>query len=377
MTLDFDAEWNRLGTGSKKWSKYPADVLPLWVADMDFAVAPEILAALRARLDHPVLGYAAPQDSLRAQIVASMQDNYGWRIAPEAIVFLPGVEPGFNMALKAFLEPGDGVLVQTPAYSPILGAPDHWGLRRVEAPLPSDGGPIDMDRFRAAAAAARAFLFCHPHNPLGRVFSRGELIAMAAACLDAGVLILSDEIHCDLLHEARRHIPMAALDDAVAKTTITLMSASKTYNIAGLKTAFAIIPNAALRARFDAGRLGLVDSVNLMGLEATRAAYGEAGAWKAGLLAYLQANRDHLAAVIAARFPGIVMHKPQATFLAWLDCRALGRDPYALFLDHARVGLSPGAEFGEQGAGFVRLNFGCTRKTLDAALDRMEAALTV
>lgn len=374
---DFDTPIDRLNTGSNKWSKYPADVLPMWVADMDFAVAPPIVAALQKRIDHPVFGYAVARPALREQIVASMAADYGWKIAPEDIVFLPGVEPGFNMALKALLQPGDGVIVQTPVYKPLLSAAGFWGLRRIDLEIRVDEYRADMQAFRHAAKEAGAFLFCNPQNPLGKVFDRAELMELAEACLAAKTLIISDEIHCDLTFDGRRHVPMASLSKEIEQNTITLMAASKTYNISGLKTAFAIIPNKALRERVDGSRLGMVDSVNLMGLEATLAAYAECGAWRRELIQYLQGNRDWLHEAVRTRLPGIRMRKPEGTFLAWLDCAGVGlqQNPQQFFLEHAKVGLSDGEDFGAPGKGFVRLNYGCTRATLEEGIRRMEASL--
>lgn len=377
-TLAFDTVIDRLGTGSSKWSRYPADVLPMWVADMDFAAPPAVVQALQHRLTHPVLGYAVAQDRLRETIVAAMEERYGWSITPDSLVFLPGVEPGFNMALRAQLKTGDGVTVQTPMYRPILAAPGHWGLVRHDVPLvPGDRRHgLDLDALSAALDRSKAFLFCHPHNPTGRTFDRAELEAIAEACLVRDVAIISDEIHCDLLFDGRRHVPMASLSPEVAARTITLMAASKTYNIAGLKTAFAIIPDADLRARFSACRLGMVDSVNGLGLAATEAAYRDCEPWREALMAYLTANRDHLMAELARRFPSIRSIAPEATFLAWLDCAALGLpDPQAFFLSEGRVGFSAGHEFGTAYGQYVRLNFGCPRALLDDGLDRMERAL--
>ena len=374
---DFDTPVDRLNTGSNKWTKYAADVLPMWVADMDFAVAPPIVAALQKRIAHPVFGYAVARPALREQIVASMASDYGWKIAAEDIVFLPGVEPGFNMALKAMLKPGDGVIVQTPVYKPLLSAAGFWGLRRIDLEIKVNECRTDMPAFRRAAKEARAFLFCNPQNPLGKVFDRAELAELAEACLASQTLIISDEIHCDLTFDGRRHVPMASLSKEVEQNTITLMAASKTYNISGLKTAFAIIPNKAIRERVDASRLGMVDSVNLMGLEATLAAYAECGAWRGDLIRYLQSNRDWLFDAVRTRLHGVTMHKPEGTFLAWLDCSAvaLKQNPQQFFLEKARVGLSDGEDFGAPGKDFVRLNYGCTRATLEEGIRRMEASL--
>ena len=369
---------DRRGTGSSKWNRYPDDVLPLWVADMDFAVAPCIVDALRGRLDHPVFGYSVAEDSLRKRIVDRLAARHGWHVATEHLVFLPGVEPGFNMALRGLLAPGDAVAVQTPIYRPILSAPGHWNLRRLDLPLRQEHGGwhVDREQFAATVRQAGAFLLCNPHNPTGNAFTRDCLATMARACLDAGALIISDEIHCDLVFHGREHVPIASLGAEVADRAITLMAASKSFNIAGLKAAFAIIPNSALREAFNASRLGMVDSVNAFGLVATGAAFAGGQSWLTSLLGILQDNRDHLVREIASRFPQLSMTVPEATFLAWIDCRATGLEhPQRFFLDHARVGLTDGGEFGAEGEGFVRLNFGCPRATLDEALDRMHRSL--
>lgn len=377
---DFDLAPDRLETGSTKWSRYPADVLPMWIADMDFAVAPEIVSALKRRLDHPVFGYAVAKSELREQIVADLDRRFGWRIAPDDIVFLPGIEPGFNMALKASLSPGEKILIQTPMYKPILDAPSHWGLEALHVPLVRGEKGYGLDRGALAEklAGARAFLLCNPHNPTGHVYARDDLAFIAAACEAGDTLIISDEIHCDLVFDGRSHVPIASLAPEVAKRTITLMSASKTYNIPGLKTGFAIITDRKLRDAFNAARSGMVDSVNLMGLEATLAAYRDAGPWRAALLDYLQENRDHLGGALRRLIPDIRYHPPEASFLAWLDCSALGlkQRPHVFFLEEAKLGLYAGEVFGAGYEQFVRLNFGCTRATLTQAVERMAAALS-
>ncbi len=379
---DFDVPLDRTAAADcRKWNHYDPDVLPLWVADMDFAAPAPILSRLAARLAHPAFGYAAATSELIEAIVSMLETRHGWRVAPEEIVMLPGVEPGFNMALRGLLAPGDGVVLQTPVYAPLRAAPGHWGLRRIEVPLAAAGDGIAADLPALTAALAepgtRAFLLCNPHNPTGKVYAPAELAAIGEACLRHDVLIVSDEIHCDLVHDGHRHLPIGSLAPEIAARSVTLMSASKTFNIAGLKAAFAIVPDAGLRQRFVAARAGMVDSVNLMGLAASEAAFAQCETWRRALLAYLGANRDFLAGEIVRRFPGIGFRPPQASFLAWLDCRALGldADPQAFFLERARVAFSAGGEFGPLGEGHVRLNFGCRRATLAAALDRMEAAL--
>ncbi|WP_372624594.1 MalY/PatB family protein [Falsiroseomonas sp.] len=376
--IDFDKPIERRASGCSKWTRFAADVLPMWVADMDFAVAEPILAAIRARLEHPVLGYGVSQAGLKDRIVGWLAAQYGWQVPAEAIVPLPGVVPGFNLALRATCAPGAGVVVQTPVYPPMLKAPENWALRRLDAPLTATV-EVDMAALRDALGQARggAFLLCNPHNPTGRVFRRDELVAMAEACLAAGVAIVSDEIHCDLLFDGRRHVPVAALGPEVAAQTITLMSAGKTWNIAGLNACWAVVPDAALRARFARAIASVADHVNILGLVATEAALAEGEPWRRAALAYLQANRDWLAGAVAARLPGVRMALPEGTFLAWLDCRgsAAAADPQAFFLQKAKVGLNPGPDFGPPGAGFVRLNFGCPRATLEEGIGRMAVAL--
>lgn len=374
--FDFDAPIERRGTGSRKWGLYPADVLPLWVADMDFAAPPPVVEALRERLAHPVFGYGGPIEPLRAEVVAHVRARYGWAIEPAWVVVLPGVVPGFNMALKGLLAPGDAVVVQTPVYRPILAAPGHWGMRRLDVDMPQGRGAAIPDALAPALAEARAFILCNPHNPTGRMYRRDELEGVAALCERHDVLVVSDEIHCDLGFDGREHVPIASLSEAVARRSVTLMAASKTFNVAGLKSAFAIIPDPDLRTRFEAAGGGLVDSANVLGLEATLAALRHGEPWRRAALAYLQANRDALVALVAEHLPGARMAPPEGTFLAWIDCAAFGlADPQAFFLERARVGLNPGREFGEAFGSSVRLNFGCRRATMREAIERMGRAL--
>ncbi|KTC35510.1 aminotransferase [Pseudomonas sp. ABAC61] len=379
MSYDFDTLHPRHGTGSTKWSRYPEDVLPMWVADMDFAAAPEILDALRQRLEHPLLGYSVARDELREAVVADLWHKYAWRVQPDELIFLPGVEPGFNMALHAFVRPEQPVVVQTPNYRPLRLAPGNWQLRKIEVPfqVTAEGTySTPMAELRQALHGAGALLLSNPHNPLGKVFPREELQAVAQACLDQGALIVSDEIHAELCFDGHRHIPTATLGPEIARRTITLMSASKAYNVAGMKTCFAIVQDPATRLAFNNARAGMVDSVSPLGLEATHAALTLGGSWLQELLAYLQANRDYLLEAVRTRLPGIRMHAPQGTYLAWLDCSGLGlEDPHAFFLEQAKVGLSAGLEFGDDCKQFVRLNFGCPRALLEEGIRRLEQSL--
>ncbi|PTT79008.1 aminotransferase, partial [Pseudomonas sp. HMWF005] len=364
---------------STKWSRYPADVLPMWVADMDFAAPPVVIEALQQRLLHPLLGYSVAQDNLREAIVADLWSKFAWQVKPQELIFLPGVESGFNMALKALVQPQQNVVVQVPNYPPLRHAPGHWGLNKVELEFvaQADGTYLTpLEGLRESLIGGGALLLSNPHNPIGKVFGREELQAVADICVARDAWIISDEIHAELCFDGRVHIPTASLSPEIARRTITLMSASKAYNIAGLKTSFMIIQDAALRERVNHARCGMVDSVNPLGMEATRVAYSEAGPWLAELKTYLQANRDWLVDAVRRRLPGVTLNVPQGTYLAWLDCSALDlANPQQFFLEQAKVGLSAGLDFGDQHQQFVRLNFGCPRSMLEDGIARMERAL--
>jgi cystathionine beta-lyase len=380
MTFDFDQVFDRHNTGSTKWSRYSADVLPMWVADMDFAAPPVVIEALQQRLLHPLVGYSVAQDNLREAIVADLWAKFAWKVKPQELIFLPGVESGFNMALKALVQPQQNVVVQVPNYPPLRHAPGHWGLNKVELEFvaQADGTYLTpLDVLRESLNGGGALLLSNPHNPIGKVFGREELQAVADICAAQDAWIISDEIHAELCFDGRVHIPTASLSTEIAERTITLMSASKAYNIAGLKTSFMIIQNTALRERVNHARCGMVDSVNPLGMEATRVAYSEGGPWLAELKTYLQANRDWLVEAVRSRLPGVTINVPQGTYLAWLDCSALDLDnPQQFFLEQGKVGLSPGLDFGDQHQQFVRLNFGCPRSLLEEGIARMERALT-
>jgi cystathionine beta-lyase len=379
-TFDFDRLPARRDSDSNKWRKFPADVLPLWVADMDFASPPAVVAALRARVEHGFFGYLVERPELQEAVAERVGKRYGWRVDPEAVMPLPGVIAGFNLALRALTQPGDGLLVQTPVYPPILRAAGNHGLTRDGHALTRAGDgryTVDPETFAAAIQPrTRAFLLCNPHNPVGRLFGRRELEAMAEACLRRELWIVADEIHCDLLFDGRQHVPVATLAPEVEQRTVTLIAPSKTFNVPGLKCAVAVVPNAALRARLAAAVSDLVPKINVLGHTAAVAAYREGDDWLEALLRYLQANRDFLVREVAARLPGVRVTPPEATYLAWLDCRETGlADPYAFFLSEAKAALNDGTSFGPGGEGFVRLNFGCPRALLADALGRMAGAL--
>lgn len=381
IAFDFDRPIDRRRLPSEKWGRYAGcDVLPLWVADMDFAAPPAVLDALHRRIDHGVFGYTDAWPSLIEAVFEGLQRDHGWAIEPDWLVWLPGVVAGFNLACAIAGEPGDGVLTATPVYPPFLTAPANTGrvLQRAELVLRNGRWQWDWDALEAARTpSTRLLLLCSPHNPVGRVFDADELRRLADFAARHDLIVCSDEIHCGLvLDAAHPHRPLAALDEASARRTITLMAPSKTWNIPALYCAFAIIPDAALRRRYRHAMRGIVPHVNLLGMVAAEAAYRDGDAWRRALLEYLRGNRDRVLAAVAA-MPGLSMTVPQATYLAWIDCRGLqaarGITDPAAFFEAAGVGLSDGAAFGAPG--FVRLNFGCPRATLDEALTRMARAL--
>jgi len=369
----FDTPINRRDSDSIKWSKYAGrDVLPLWVADMDFAAPPAVIETLHARIDHQVFGYGGPWPALTESVLTHLESEYDWRIDPEWIVWLPGLVTGLNVACRAV----DGeVLTATPIYPPFLSAPHFSGrrLNRFDLANSEAGWRWDSAAMQAATTpATKLFLLCHPHNPVGRCWSRDELLDLAAFAEQNDLIVCSDEIHCGLILDAdKRHIPYASLSPEAAKRSITLMAPSKTFNIPGLGCAFAVIPDATLRRRFEHAMHGIVPHVNVLGLAACEAAYRDCTDWHRELIAYLAGNRDRVQATVNAT-NGAKMHRIEATYLAWIDVRELGlANPAAHFEAHG-LGLSDGSDFGAPG--WLRLNFGCPKSTLDEALQRFATA---
>ncbi len=377
--VDFDRHYDRGRSGdSVKWSLYPPDVLPMWIADTDFAVPQGIVDALAQRVTDPLYGYSCPAQSVRAAIVDWLAQQYDWQIEPQDLVFLPGTLPGIAMAMRAMLSPGEGVAVQLPVYGPIHRAPGLCGYELLPSPLIITPDGVLMGDYLDVIAKSRATILCNPQNPTGKVYSADELRLIAATCEDHDVLIVSDEVHCDLTYAGQRHVPIASLSPEIAARTVTLMSAGKTFNLAGLKLAFAVICDKTLRLRFESARMGMVPlTPSLMGLVATEAAFRGGNGWREAQIEYLEKNCAHLAARLRDAIPAIRFTAPQASFLAWLDCRALDRedDMHRFFLEQAKVGLSAGSEFGLSDRGFVRLNFGCPRDLIDEAVERMTLAL--
>ncbi|WP_027349487.1 MalY/PatB family protein [Halotalea alkalilenta] len=382
MEFDFTTELDRRQYPSTKWQRFDEDTLPMWVADMDFAVAPAIQQALSARVGHAVFGYANPSAALKEALCDWSRDHYDWQIDAAWQTWLPGVVPALHIASLSLTEPGDEVMTLTPIYPPFLQVGELTG--RVTRAVPmrppeeSEGGrwEIDFDALeRAVTPRTRLLLWCHPHNPTGRVFEQRELERLADFVERHDLIVCSDELHCDLILESgRRHRPLARAVPRLSARTITLWAASKTFNVAGLAVACAVIEDPRLRARFARGCIGLMPSHNVLGLVATEAAYRHGEPWRQALLAQLRENVSMLEAFVA-RWPGVGMSRPEATFLAWLDCRAagLGESPQQVLLERGKVGLSDGADFGWPG--FVRINLGTQPSRLQEGLSRLDSVL--
>lgn len=383
MTFDFDSVIDRRGTDSQKWQKYAGrDILPLWVADMDFKSSPAIIAALQEHVATGLFGYARPVKSTVDAFVQSLETRHGWKIDPAWIVWLPGLVVGLNLTAQAFARPGEEILTLTPVYPPFMTAPKNSGRVSVQVPFQLDAAnhrwEIDWPALeKAVTPATRIFFLCNPHNPLARVWRRDELVRLGEFCVRHDLVLCSDEIHCDLILDDLPHIPTALLGDDLARRTVTLMAPSKTYNVPGLGTSLAIISDATLRARFVRAAAGVMAEVTGLGYTACEAAYRDSEPWRQALLRTLRGNRDFLLDFVARELPGVTVEGPiEATYLAWLDVSALRLpDPIAHFEKHG-VGLSDGAFFGEPRGRHVRLNFGCPRATLTEALSRMKRAGT-
>ena len=381
--MDFDAIVERRGTASYKWDRYGPDVLPFWVADMDLPSPPAVIAALEARAAHGVYGYSHMPGSLVAAVQRQLRDGYGWSVASEALVFLPGVVPALNLACRAYAAPGEAVLTVVPAYPPFLEAPGLQGRELVTAAARRGGGrwELPLDEIAAAVTArTRLLLFCHPHNPLGRIWSADEVAAVVDLCRRRHLVLVSDEIHCDLLLEPATHVPSVIVSPAAAGLTVTLMAPSKTFNLPGLNFAFAVIPDEELRRRSVAAGAGLLPFPGCFAIAAAEAAYRGGGEWLAELRAYLRGNADLVASFVEAELPGVSTTRVEATYLAWLDARgwlaahdAHGAEAAAACLG-AGIALSEGAAFGAA-PGFLRLNFGCPRSMLEEGLRRLKTAL--
>lgn len=376
--FDFDNVIDRVHSDSHKWQRYgKKDIIPMWVADMDFQAPPGVLHALHQRVDHGIFGYGAPSPELKTVVAAYLCDTYQWRVEREWIVWLPGLVTGLNVACRSWGRSGAGILTTVPVYPPFLTAPGLAGKRLQTTELIYDHQRwgFDWDRLQRAIAPETAmFLLCSPHNPTGRVFTRRELETLADRCLASKLVICSDEIHCDLVLEPGcRHIPTATISPEVEDRTITLMAPSKTYNIPGLGCAFAVISNPKLRRRFKKAMAGIVPHVNVLGFVAAQAAFESGQPWLSHLLDYLRENRNRVFDWVHQR-DELEMARVEATYLAWIDARSIQETNPTTLFESGGVGLSDGAAFGAPG--FARLNFGCPRTLLETALERMADTLS-
>ena len=385
MKYNFDTPPSRrISPFDNKWTMRPNDIVPMWVADMDMPTAPQIQKALHKQIGHGVLGYELPNRKLYEVVASRMKKLYDWDVDPDWIVYTAGVNNGYNIAARTLCSPKKGYLLQTPVYNEFLETEHKTGIRQIVAPLEKKVSgnrisyEVDLDALKKGLKKAGMFLLCHPHNPVGRIHSKADLKQMAESCLENDVTIVSDEIHSELLLGGAKFTPTAKVSRAVARNTITLISASKAFNVPGLVCAFAIIPDEKLRERFAFVANGMNFEVSSVGLTAAHVAYsGKADAWLRALRGYLTENRDFALEYIEANLPGIRATKPDATYLMWLDFSELKLkpSPYEFIYNKAKVALSNGTGFGKGSEQFVRLNFGTSRKILKQGLDRIHKSL--
>jgi cystathionine beta-lyase len=380
-----DAISDRLAWSATKWEKYRGkDVIPLWIADMDFAVSPAIQTAVAAHAVHGNYGYMSAPHDLPHALVEYHARHYDWRIEPEWIVWLSGLVLGINLAVKACCAPGEKAMTFSPVYPPFLNAPGLQGREAINVPLAQSGADgmryeIDFERLEASLTSdTRLLLLCHPHNPIGRLFSREELDRLADFCTRHDLYVCSDEVHSDLILDGETmHVPfakaLAQRSPAMLNRTITLSGPGKTYNIAGLGIGWAVIPDPELRARFRAAMQKLVPDASCFGFTALRAALQNSEDWRQQMLAYLRKNREVVVKALDAM--GLPHTFPEASYLIWIDARKLAErvGDVAAWFEQAGVALSDGKDFGQ--AGFLRLNFACPKSILDDALSRMRGAV--
>lgn len=366
-----------------KWTFYPKDVLPMWVADMDFPAPKPILDSLDKLLKHGVLGYELPAKVLLETVAQRMDDLYSWKVSPESVITIPGVVSGLNITASIFCTDKKGVAVQTPVYNEFHEVKNNNHVPQVDIPLRKKvkgniiSYEIDWIAFEKQIKKTKVFLLCNPHNPLGIIFNRRDLTRMAEICIKHKVVIVSDEIHAELLLDKNKFTPMAKISKEIEKNTITLIAPSKTFNVPGLFCAFAIIPNKELRDKFQKEVQRLRLHVGSPGLHAAQAAFsGKCDAWLKELRRYLTLNRDFLVDYVTENMPNVKTTIPDATYLGWLDFTETGiENPFEFFRDKAKVALSDGKIFGKGGEGHLRINFGTSRALLKEGLERMSKAM--
>lgn len=387
MTYNFDQVVDRTHSSCIKWDTRKSvfgntNVLPMWMADMDFESPHFVVDAIRERLLHPVLGYTFRPDSYFDAITSWVNRRNGWTISKEWIAHCPGVVPGLNVAVLALTNPGDKIVIQTPVYPPFFDAVLHNHRTLVENPLKNTGErfEIDFEDLDLKLDGAKAIILCNPHNPVGRVFEEDELRQVGELCLKHGVTIISDEIHSDIVIKPHRHLHIASLDERFADSCLTFLAPSKTFNLAGLSTAYVVISNPELRAKYLTVlekdlHLGMGNIAGIVGLEA---AYTHGDQWLDQMVAYVSGNIDHLDMLLKAHLPKVKFYKPEGTYLAWLDFSAYPLTDEELdkkLTQDAAVGLNKGITFGSNGKGFRRINLACPRTYIDEAVGRMARVL--
>ncbi len=387
MQYDFDTLHNRYGTDSEKYDftserGHRQDVLPMWVADMDFQTAPEIIEALHCCVSHGIFGYTGSKRDYFDALAAWEKEHYRWEIREDWLVKTPGVVNAIATAVRALTAPGDSVLITRPVYYPFSFAIENNHRKLINSPLSLEDGKyrIDFEDFEQKIIEnnVKLFIFCSPHNPIGRVWAKQELEQVGDICHKHGVIVISDEIHADLTFPGYQHTPLCSLKKEYEENTITCTAPSKTFNLAGLATSNILIPNPALREKFIAEQKGAAsDGVNQMGIAACKAAYAKGNPWLLQLKQYLAENLAYVREALK-EIPGISLIEPEGTYLLWLDCRALGLNPEQMedFIENkARLWLDGGEMFGEEGIGFQRVNIACPRATLKEAMERLKEAV--
>ena len=357
------------------------DIIPMWIADMDFKTPPFIMKAISERVEHEILGYTQKCGKWLPAIQRWAKERYGWEVDAEQIEHVSGIVPAISFAVQCLTEAGDNVLIQPPVYHPYFHVPQWNGRTVVTNPLKLVDGQyeIDFEDFEEKAKQCKLFLLCHPHNPGGRVWRRDELERMAEICADNNVIVISDEIHADLTFKGYEHIPFATVSEKARTNSITMMAASKSFNIAGLMSSFTIIPNKELRDRYNGYLMkSELNHAHIFATIATAAAFSDEGAeWLGQLVDYITANVDYMQKFIADNMPLLDIIRPQASYLVFVDCRKLNLTPEELkdfFINKARIATNEGSTFGEEGAGFMRMNIGCPLSTLKQALNQLLAA---
>ncbi|EXG78475.1 MalY/PatB family protein [Cloacibacillus evryensis] len=388
MKYDFNKYMDRRGTDCEKWDGLKddfgrGDLLAMWVADMDFPAPPEVLEAIHKKVDEGALGYPMIPDSLRDTVRAWEKEHYGWEFGREAVSWAPGVVAGLSFAVMGLTKPGDQIIIQTPVYMPFYRTVREAGRIIAKNPLKYENGRYTMDfegLEKLITPTCRTLILCSPHNPVARVWSREELERLADIAIRKNMIIISDEIHQDLVYSDAKHICIGSLP-GMAERTVTFIAPSKTFNIAGMKASVAIIPDELLRGIYVSvlERFHL-NSINILGITAMEAAYGKCGEWHRELVPHLEGNRDYMEAFVKERMPKAHMDHPEGTYIFWIDFRGYGFNDETLtdfLVNEAKVALDPGTWFGVEGDGFARLNIGTTRAMLKEGLERIAGALDI